>query len=256
VDLVLVRSALRGVAAALVVAAPLVQLAAPPARADMSVTIDEGTAFVRSQTITVRYNGVARMERIFVQQCWDGPSPTFDYSISCEPDTMIFPGLASGAEAAVKFELFVGDNPHGSFPVACGPKTDPSYDQHDTCYIRVVTAARERNDLAVFVPITFAGATPAASSTSIPAAPPTSIAAAGPTSSATTIAAATVTTTGSSATSGPTMSAVVVTQRRGPGLGTYVVGALGITGVVAIVLRARSQRRRSPSSVRSPTTPR
>jgi hypothetical protein len=135
---------------------------AQPAGAVGSISIDEGSSFAESQVIAVRYKGYTLYERVFVQQCWDDPSvPTFDYSASCAVSNMLAPPLVDRDEGTYKFKLFVGDEPSGIFPASCGPKVNPENEAHANCWIRMVMTARERNDLAAWVPLTFENAKPA-----------------------------------------------------------------------------------------------
>ncbi len=210
--------------------------AAPPG----TVTVDEGSNFTGSRSITVRYKGFGLYERIFIQQCWNGPGDAFDFSTSCQPETMIFPGLTDADEGKVTFQLFVGDDPFGAFPVSCGPKTDPSYVQYDTCYIRVVTYNQDANDRAAFFPITFAGAKAAAPTTTI----------AGP-SASTTVAASAVTTVAASPTTvggaSPTVSVprsiTVVHRAGGRGWLQNVLFIGGVAGLLVIAYGAVKRRR-------------
>ena len=143
-----------------------------PAAAVGSVSIDEGSSFTESQVVTVRYKGYPLYERVFVQQCWDDPSVlTFDYSVSCAVSNMLAPSLVDRDEGTYKFKLFVGDEPSGIFPAACGPKVNPENEAHATCWIRMVMTERSRNDLSAWVPLKFENAKPA------PATIPPSIAA-------------------------------------------------------------------------------
>jgi len=235
-------------AAAVLVAIGSIAIAGRPASAVVgSLTIDEGSSFKASQEITVRYKGFGIGERFFVQQCWDGPSPEFDYAVSCDPETMVFPGLIDRDEGTLKFQLFVGDNPSGAFPVSCGPKTDPSFVQHDMCYIRAVTYARERNDRAVFVPITFAGAQPAAVTTvpSVASTAPASPVAAAAT--ATTLAA--TASSGASATTTAAKPTITLTRHRTTTRNPLLalVGIAGVCGLLFIggsaIARRRGQNR-------------
>jgi hypothetical protein len=145
-------------------------VATPTASATGTISIDGVSNYTESQTITVRYKGFTLYERVYFQQCWNDPSePDFDYSTSCAADNMVFPGLIDRDEGTIKFQLFVGDEPSGGFNVACGPKTEPTYTEHETCWIRAAMSDRARNDLAASVPLTFRGAVPvSAAPTTVP----------------------------------------------------------------------------------------
>lgn len=240
---------LRTLAAAAFASTALAAAGASPAHATGSISIDEGTSFSESGAITVRYKGYQLYERFFVQQCWQGPGPEFDFSVSCHPETMVFPGLIDRDEGTVTFQLFVGDDPFGAFPVSCGPKTDPSYVQFDTCYIRAVTYSRERNDLAVFVPITFEGAKPATTTTTVPVtlAPTGSIAAEPAPATTSTVPAAPAPGATTSA-AGPTMSATTSGSSGGRSPFRTALVAAGFAGVVVLAVRAWSRKRAALAS--------
>lgn len=210
-----------------------------------TVWLDEGSNFTQSQTVTVHYKGFGLYERFFVQQCWQGPGPGFDYSVSCHPETMIFPGLIDREEGTVKFQLFVGDDPYGAFPVSCGPRTNPDYLQVDTCYIRAVTYDQAANDRAAFFPVTFNGARPTATTTTVPVT-------LAPDGSATTVASAAATTS-TLPVAGPT------TTGSGPSFGVIGGGSSGggstwwqpvlfVAGVAGLIVTAYGAwKRRRPA---------
>jgi hypothetical protein len=231
-----VRARLSCAAALLVVIGSIALTGLPASSAVGALSIDEGTSFKASQEITVRYKGFGIGERFFVQQCWDGPSPEFDYALSCDPETMVFPGLIDRDEGTLKFQLFVGDNPSGAFPVSCGPKTDPLFVQHDTCYIRAVTYARERNDLAVFVPITFDGAksVAAAAAPSVPSTVSASSVAVAATATTPAAKDSTTTSAGASATQLAAKPTITVTRHRKTS-GNPLLGLIGIAGVCGLL---------------------
>jgi hypothetical protein len=248
------RSVPKYVASTAVAVAALVTFA-QPAGAVGSISVDEGSSFAESQVITVRYKGYPLYERIFVQQCWDDPSgPNFDFSISCSVSNMLTPSLVDREEGTYKFKLFVGDEPSGLYPASCGPNVNPDNEPHATCWIRSVMTARERNDLSVWVPISFEGAKPAPATTAPPrttiAEEPATVATDAPTDAptvASTTAAYSPATASSTPTGDPSVSvSPQETKKRGTVL-PYIIGA-GSLSAVGFAFAAKRRRRRSPAA--------
>lgn len=241
--------ALAGVAGATATTAPVTgSTAVPPGTVAPikvgTVWLDEGSNFTQSQTVTVHYKGFGLYERFFVQQCWTGPGAGFDFSVSCHPETMIFPGLTDREEGTVKFQLFVGDDPYGAFPISCGPKTNPEYLQVDTCYIRAVTYDLTANDRAAFFPITFTGARPATTSTTAPVT-------LAPDGSETTVAAATTSTLpvpGPTTTGGGPKLSVGGSSSGGGSSSTWWQPVLFVAGVAGLLITGYGAwKRRRPA---------
>jgi hypothetical protein len=153
-----------------------------------------------------------------------GDSPNFDWTVVCPGDSTVVTPLIDKPDGEVQLQVFVGDEPSGAYPYACGPSQVPTNQAFDTCYIRIVQTSLDDNEHDMFIPITFKGATP----------------------SSTTAAA---TAASGSTTSEPPRVTVAVVKKRSRrtvvllawGIGAVAAGAL-VGGGVSTLVRARRKR--------------
>jgi len=205
----------------------------PAAVAAPQASIAEGTDFGASRAITVTYTGMTTYQKLFVQQCAEGDGPTFDYSLACAADNTVVTPLLDAPDGKVTFRLFVGDEPSGQYPFACGPTNRADHQAAATCYLRLVQTSLDDDVHDLFLPITFVAA-----GTTAPAsvAPPTTAVAGGP-----------LTTVGGASAGTTVVPRVVVTvvAKRRTNVAAAVAVAFGITGVGLLIGTLVTRRRQA-----------